>query len=62
MTVSSKEVTAMDVAQGADLMKHGRQGRPKIHYFRLADNDNLLTWRSAKGQLRSVPLKTVTQV
>ena len=44
------------------MMKHGRKGKPKMHYFRVADNDTQLTWRSAKGSQRSVPLRNVTQV
>ena len=47
------------VLQGADMMKHGRQGKPKMHYFRLGEGDNDLTWRSAKGATRSVSLWTV---
>lgn len=49
-------------AQGADMMKHGRQGKPKMHYFRVADNDMQLTWRSAKGSQRSVALRNVRRV
>ncbi|KAK9794046.1 hypothetical protein WJX73_005382 [Symbiochloris irregularis] len=48
--------------KGEDLLKHGRHGRPKMHYFRLIDNDTRLSWRSAKGVLRSVPLRQVLQV
>ena len=49
-------------SQGAELLKHGRLGRPKVHYFRLAEGDAVLTWRSAHGKLRSIPLAAVTQV
>ena len=49
------------VWQGEDLLKHGRHGRPKMHYFRLIDNDTRLSWRSAKGVLRSVSLRHVLQ-
>ncbi|KAK9818108.1 hypothetical protein WJX72_007263 [[Myrmecia] bisecta] len=49
--------------KGTDLMKHGRHGKPKVHYFRLSDNDTQLSWRSAaKGKLRSVALRTVKTV
>ena len=48
--------------QGTDLMKHGRHGKPKVHYFRLAENDTHLTWRSAKGNQRGVSLSMVKQV
>ena len=48
-------------AQGTDLMKHGRHGKPKVHYFRLAENDTHLTWRSAKGNQRGVVLTMVTK-
>ena len=44
------------------MMKHGRKGKPKMHYFRVADNDTQLTWRSAKGSQRSVPLRNVNKV
>ena len=43
-------------------MKHGRHGKPKVHYFRLAENDTHLTWRSAKGNQRGVSLSMVKQV
>jgi len=48
--------------QGTDLMKHGRHGKPKVHYFRLAESDTHLTWRSAKGNQRGVVLTMVKQV
>jgi hypothetical protein len=48
-------------AQGAELLKHGRLGRPKVHHFRLAEADAALTWRSSNGRLRSIPLSAVTQ-
>ena len=48
--------------QGADLMKHGRHGKPKVHYFRLSHNDTMLSWKSAKNKQRGVLLKTVKQV
>ena len=48
--------------QGTDLMKHGRHGKPKVHYFRLAESDTHLTWRSAKGNQRGVSLSMVKQV
>ena len=50
-----------DCLQGADLLKHGRQGRPKMHFFRVAEQDSVLTWRSANGKQRSIPLSAVTQ-
>ncbi len=50
------------MVQGTDLMKHGRHGKPKVHYFRLAENDTHLTWRSAKGNQRGVVLTMVKQV
>ncbi|KAL3134847.1 hypothetical protein ABBQ32_007815 [Trebouxia sp. C0010 RCD-2024] len=48
--------------KGTDLMKHGRHGKPKVHYFRLAESDTHLTWRSAKGNQRGVSLSMVKQV
>ena len=53
---------SMACLQGTDLMKHGRHGKPKVHYFRLAENDTHLTWRSAKGNQRGVSLTMVKQV
>ena len=44
------------------MMKHGRKGKPKMHYFRVTDNDTQLSWRSANGSQRSVPLRNVNQV
>ena len=43
-------------------MKHGRHGKPKVHYFRLSHNDTMLSWKSAKNKQRGVLLKTVKQV
>lgn len=48
--------------QGADLLKHGRHGKPKVHYFRLDQNDSRLTWTSAKNKIRSVNLHSVKEV
>ncbi|KAK9838136.1 hypothetical protein WJX81_003291 [Elliptochloris bilobata] len=48
--------------KGADLLKHGRAGRPKVHFFRLADADQQLVWRSAHGQLRCIRLCSVQRV
>ena len=48
--------------QGADLLKHGRLGKPKMHFFRLAEADTHLTWRSSNGKQRSIALATVFQV
>ena len=48
--------------KGAVLLKHGRAGRPKIHYFKLIDADSSLSWRSSSGSLRCVDLHTVTEV
>jgi hypothetical protein len=32
--------------QGSHLRKYGRRGKPKIHYFRLSDDDQQLLWDS----------------
>jgi len=48
--------------QGADLLKHGRAGRPKVHFFRLVDADQQLVWRSAHGKLRCIRLHAVQRV
>ena len=40
--------------QGALLLKHGRHGRPKVHYFRVTGCDTLLRWRSASGSMKQV--------
>lgn len=52
----------MACGQGADLLKHGRAGRPKVHFFRLADADGQLAWRSSRGQLRCIRLCAVQRV
>ena len=48
--------------QGALLLKHGRHGRPKVHYFRVCSCDTLLRWRSAGGSLKQVKLRCVSEV
>lgn len=48
--------------KGALLLKHGRQGKPKIHFFRLTNCDTLLKWKSSSGSLRQVKLRTVNEV
>uniref|UniRef100_A0A1D1ZXM7 PH domain-containing protein n=1 Tax=Auxenochlorella protothecoides TaxID=3075 RepID=A0A1D1ZXM7_AUXPR len=45
--------------KGTLLLKHGRHGRPKVHYFRLMGGDTLLRWRSASGSIKTVPLRAV---
>lgn len=50
------------MSQGALLLKHGRQGKPKIHFFRLTNCDTLLKWKSSSGSLRQVKLRTVNEV
>ena len=49
-------------SQGADLLKHGRLGKPKMHFFRLAEADTNLMWRSSNGKQRSITLASVFQV
>lgn len=46
-------------AQGAWLLKHGRYGRPKLHFFRLVGHDTQLAWRSSNGARRAVDLSCV---
>ncbi len=48
--------------QGGNLWKHGRQGRPKVHYFHLTDADTYLTWMSKDTKNRSVRLRDVENV
>ena len=52
----------LHLPQGEDLLKHGRHGKPKMHYFRLVDGDARLSWRSAKGAIRTVPLQNVVHL
>jgi hypothetical protein len=40
--------------QGALLLKHGRHGKPKVHFFRVSACDTLLKWRSASGSVKQV--------
>ncbi|BDA49523.1 probable E3 ubiquitin-protein ligase HERC2 at N-terminal half [Coccomyxa sp. Obi] len=58
----SAEELLTALRKGTDLLKHGRLGRPKMHFFRLADADSLLTWRSANGKPRGIALSSVKQV
>jgi hypothetical protein len=37
-------------------------GKPKMHFFRLTDGDSQLTWRSANGKQRSIPLAALKHV
>ena len=55
-------VLTLTCGQGADLLKHGRAGRPKVHFFRLADADGQLAWRSSRGHLRCIRLAAVQRV
>ncbi|CAL8464600.1 g4135 [Coccomyxa elongata] len=58
----SAEELLTALRKGTDLLKHGRLGKPKMHFFRLADADTLLTWRSANGKPRGIALSSVKQV
>lgn len=54
-------LTAMK--KGAYLLKHGRSGRPKVHFFRLSLDGKELRWRSSKsGTVRAVPLAQVQTI
>lgn len=48
--------------QGGYLWKHGRHGKPKVHYFHLTDADTKLTWMSKDSRNRSVDLNTIKEV
>lgn len=48
--------------KGALLLKHGRHGKPKVHFFRLSACDTLLRWRSASSSVKQVRLRNVTEV
>ncbi len=48
--------------KGSFLLKHGRQGRPKVHYFQLSDDSMELVWTRASGTRRSVPLSRVQDI
>ena len=58
----SDEELLTALRKGAFLLKHGRQGKPKAHFFRLAASDSELRWRSASGSIRSVALVAVCEV
>lgn len=49
-------------AQGSWLLKYGRYGKPKLHYFRLINHDSQLAWRSANGTRRTVDLPRVREL
>lgn len=48
--------------QGSWLLKYGRYGKPKLHYFRLINHDSQLAWRSANGSRRAVDLSRVREL
>jgi alpha-tubulin suppressor-like RCC1 family protein len=48
--------------KGSLILKHGRSGRPKTHFFRLISSDTALSWRSSTGSIRQVNLKYVTHI
>ena len=48
--------------QGGNLWKHGRQGKPKVHYFHLTDADACLTWMSKDTKNRSIRLREIENV
>ncbi|KAL4854190.1 PH [Chlorella vulgaris] len=48
--------------KGALLLKHGRHGKPKVHFFRVGGCDTLLRWRSASGSVKQVRLRNVVEV
>ena len=48
--------------QGSNLWKHGRQGKPKVHYFHLTDADSCLTWMSKDTKNRGVRLRVIENV
>ncbi|KAK9824898.1 hypothetical protein WJX74_004462 [Apatococcus lobatus] len=58
------EEVMIALRKGAELMKHGRHGKPKLHLFRLQDSGTHLCWRSDrnKNQVRSILLQSVKQV
>lgn len=46
--------------KGAWLQKHGRLGKPKLHFFRVINHDTQLAWRSSNGITRTVDLARVS--
>ncbi|KAL4459113.1 hypothetical protein ABPG75_013978 [Micractinium tetrahymenae] len=58
----SLEEALTALRKGALLLKHGRHGKPKVHFFRLAACDTLLRWRGASGSVKQVRLRNVAEV
>lgn len=49
--------------KGCYILKHGRSGRPKVHFFRLSADGTALRWRSSRsGSVRSVALRDVQTI
>ena len=48
--------------KGSFLMKHGRQGKPKVHYFQLSQDCRVLSWRRSSGTSRYVELRWVQDI
>ena len=48
--------------KGSFLLKHGRQGRPKVHYFQLSEDSMELVWTRSSGTRRSISLSRVQDI
>ncbi|KAI8100442.1 hypothetical protein M9435_006926 [Picochlorum sp. BPE23] len=59
---SSLKAQLTPLWKGSFLLKHGRQGRPKVHYFQLSEDSMELVWTRSSGTRRSVPLSRVQDI
>lgn len=57
-----KEESLTALWKGSFLLKHGRQGKPKVHYFRLSQDCREISWTRSSGTTRSIDLLWVHDV
>lgn len=58
-TSHTEEELLTALRKGAFLLKHGRSGKPKVHFFRLSASGTELAWRRMSGGTAGVPLAAV---
>ena len=61
-TTSHDESPWIALWKGSFLLKHGRQGKPKVHYFTLTSDCKALSWTRVSGTTRQIELTWVRDV
>eukprot|EP00890_Picochlorum_soloecismus_P002946 jgi/Picsp_1/3652/NSC_06489-R1_ran gtpase binding len=61
-TTSHDESPWIALWKGSFLLKHGRQGKPKVHYFTLTADCTALSWTRVSGTTRQIELTWVRDV